>query len=226
MRTLDKARMRFRSLFRRSKVEVELEAELRFHLDQLIEENIASGMPPDEARRAALRTIGGMTRFQEECRDMRRVNFIESLAQDVRYAIRRLAKTPAFTGVVIATLALGIGGITAMFSVVQAVLLAPLPYEQPGQLVRVYQQDPNRPALPYYVTGPHFWEIRDHTSSFEGFVALGNYNEKGLDLAHDGQAHRLRVLRVTSGYFRALRSGQLRGRESSGKTRSVYGSLF
>jgi hypothetical protein len=138
---------------------------------------------------------------------------IESLAQDVRYAIRTLWKAPVFTGVVVATLGLGIGGITAVFSIVQAVLLAPLPYEQPGELVRVYQKDPNRPATPYYVTGPHFREIRERASSFEDVVAFGNYNETGLDLVHDGQAQRLRVLRVTSGYFRTLRSGQLRGRE-------------
>ena len=213
MRALDKALLRLRSLFRRPSVDFELEAELRFHLDHLIEENISSGMAPEEARKAARRTIGGITQLQEECRDMRRVNLIESLAQDVHYAIRTLRKTPAFTGVVIATLALGIGGITAVFSVVQAVLLAPLPYEQPGQLVRVYQEDSNRPPSPGYVTGPHFRELRDHTSSFEHVVALGNYNERGLDLVHDGQALRLRVLRVTSGYFRTLRSGQLRGRE-------------
>ncbi len=213
MRTLDKARLRLRSLFRRSKVESELNAEFRFHLDQLIEEYIASGMSPAEAGRTARRAIGGITQFQEECREMRGVNLVESLAQDIRYAIRTLWKTPVFTGVVVATLGLGIGGITAVFSIVQAVLLAPLPYEQAGELVRVYQQDPNRPASPYYVTGPHFQEIRERTSSFEHVVALGNYTERGLDLVNDGEAHRLRVLRVTSGYFRTLRSGQLRGRE-------------
>lgn len=213
MRTLDKARLRFRSLFLRRKLDAELDAEFRFHLDRLIEENIASGMSPEEAHRVARRTMGGLPQLQEECRDMRGINVIESLAQDIRYAIRTLRKTPVFTGVVVATLALGIGGITAVFSVVHAVLLAPLPYEQPGELVRVYQHEPDRPTVPYYVTGPVFREIRDHASSFENVVALANYAERGLDLVHDGQAQRLRVLRVTSGYFRTLRAGQLQGRE-------------
>lgn len=213
MRALEKALLRVRSLCRHGSVERELDAELRFHLDQLTDENIALGMAPEEARNAAFCTVGGMTQFQEECRDMRGVYFIENAAQDIRYAIRTLAKAPAFTLVVVATLALGIGGITAVFSVVQAVLLAPLPFEQPGQLVRLYQQDPNRPSTPYYVTGPHFAEIRNRTSSFEDVSALANYRERGLDLSQDGQAQRLRALRVSSGYFRTLRAGPVRGRE-------------
>jgi hypothetical protein len=85
MRILDKARLQLRSLCRRPNVDFELEAELRFHLDQLIEEKISSGMPPEEARRAAHRMIGGIAQYKEECRDMRRVNFVEDLVQDVRF---------------------------------------------------------------------------------------------------------------------------------------------
>lgn len=213
MRAIDKARLRFRSLFRRQKVDAELETEFRFHLEQLVEENIASGMRSEEALEAARRTIGGIPQFQAECRDVRRVDLLESLAQDVGYAVRTLWKTPVFVGMVVGTLALGIGGVTAVFTVVEAVLLSPLPYEQAGQLVRIYQQDPNRPNSPYYVTGPHFRELRDHASSFENIVALSNYSERGLDLVQDGQAVRLRLLRVTSGYFRTLLAGPVRGRE-------------
>src|SRR5437016_11592083 len=92
MRMLDKVRLRLRSLFRRPNVEFELETELRFHLDQLIEENISSGMPPEEARRAAQRMIGGIAQYKEECRDMRRVNFVEDLVADLCYTIRSLVR--------------------------------------------------------------------------------------------------------------------------------------
>jgi predicted permease len=143
---------------------------------------------------------------------MRRIALMENLAQDMRYGIRTLRKSPGFAGVVIATLALGIGGVTAVFSVVQAVLLAPLPYEEPGQLVRFYQQEQEDPSTREFLTGPHFREIRDHAASFEEVSALDTYHETGLDLVQEGQAQRLRVLHVTSGYFRTLRAGPLRGR--------------
>jgi predicted permease len=145
---------------------------------------------------------------------MRRVRLIENLTQDIRYAVRTLAKAPAFAAVVVATLALGIGGITAVFSVVQAVLLEPLPYEAPGQLVRVYQQENSDIATRNYVSGAHFRAIRDLAPAFQELAAIDNYQnrESGLDLVDGAQAQRLRVLRVTSGYFQALRSGALRGR--------------
>src|SRR5437588_69822 len=97
MRILDKARLQLRSLFRRPNVDFELEAQLRFHLDQLIEEKISSGMPPEEARRVAQRMIGGIAQYKEECRDMRRVNFVEDLVQDVRYTIRSFAEVGAYS---------------------------------------------------------------------------------------------------------------------------------
>jgi predicted permease len=186
------------------------------HLEQLIKEYKASGLSDSEARMAARREFGPLESTKEECRDVRRVSLIENTAQDVRYAIRTLKKTPAFTGVVVATLALGIGGLTAVFSVVQAVLLAPLPYEAPGELVRVYQHERNDPSSRFPVSARHFQEIRDHGSPFEGVVAVLTSRETGLDLSRDARSQdgqHLRVLRVTSGYFRTLRAGTLRGRE-------------
>ena len=134
-----------------------------------------------------------------------------TLKQDLRFAVRQLRRSPGFSGIVIVTLALGIGGTTAVFSVLQAVLLAPLPYQEPGQLVRFYQQELDKPATRHYLTGPHFLSLRDEAASFEAVTAIANYSETGLDLVRDGRAHRLRVLRVTSDYFYTLRSGLLHG---------------
>ena len=142
MRILDKALLRLRSLCRRTNVDFDLESEFRFHLDQLTEEKISSGMPPEEARRAAQRMIGGIAQYKEECRDVRRVNFVEDLVQDVRYTIRSLGKDPGFTGVVVTTLALGIGANIAIFTIVHGVLLRPLDYPKPEQLMYLTAEAP------------------------------------------------------------------------------------
>jgi putative ABC transport system permease protein len=149
-----------------------------------------------------------------------------TLKQDFRYAVRQIRRSPGFSTVVIATLAVGIGGTTAVFSVLQAVLLAPLPYEQPGQLVRLYQQEPDKPDTRHYLTGTHFSFLRDNAASFEAATALANYRETGRDLVIGGHAQRLRVLRVTSDYFHTLRFGALRGpgferRDETGTRRVV-----
>src|SRR5256714_4683081 len=176
MRMLNKARLQLRSLFRRPNVDFELEAELRFHLDQLIEENISSGMPPEEARRAAQRMIGGIAQHEEECRDMRRVNFVEDLVQDVRYTIRSLAKSPGFTGVVVATLALGIGANTAIFTILHGVLLRPLDYPKPDQLMYLTAEAPAIGGTGSALSAPEYIEFRQMNHSF---AAGGGYSTGG-----------------------------------------------
>ncbi len=121
------ARMRFSSLVQRSRVDEALDKELRFHLDQQIEENLAAGMPLSEARYAAMRRLGGVAQIKEECRDMRRMNYAHDLVQDLRYAARTFVKERGFAALVALTLGLGIGANSAIFSVIDGVLLKKLP---------------------------------------------------------------------------------------------------
>src|SRR5438045_5747633 len=208
MRMLNRARLRLRSLCRRPNVDFELEAELRFHLEQLIEENSSSGMPPEEARQAARRKIGGIPQYKEWCRDMRRVNFVEDLVQDVRYTIRSLAKSPGFTGVVIATLALGIGANTAIFTIAHGVLLRPLDYPKPGQLMYLTAEAPAIGSARNALSAPEYTEFRQMNRSF---AAVGAYSTGGaayttgeVNLTTGDRPLRVRSISVDAHLLKAL----------------------
>jgi macrolide transport system ATP-binding/permease protein len=119
--------LRLRSFFRRQQVDLELEDELRDHLEQQIKENVAAGMPPEEARYSALRALGGMTQIEQQCRDARGGSVIENLVQDLRYGFRQLCRSPGFSSLAILCLTLGIGANTAVFSWIEGILFRPYP---------------------------------------------------------------------------------------------------
>src|SRR6266540_2276044 len=121
----------------RDRFDRELEEEMRFHLEMKAEENLAAGISQEEARYAAQRQFGNQTLLLEVSRDMWSFRFLETFAQDLRYGLRMMVKNPGFTAVVALTLALGIGANTAIFTVINAMLLRPLPVKNPGELVQV-----------------------------------------------------------------------------------------
>ena len=207
MRLLDKTHLRLRSLFGRKHVEIELRDEFQFHLERLAEQNLASGLGPAEARRAALRELGGLSQFQEECRDARGVNSIEDLLQDVRYGLRMLRRNPGFSAVAILSLALGIGANTAIFTLINALTLKPLPVSNPQELVQIQLRTPRgaQPSLSYYAL--EFF--RSHSELFTGvFVQAGHR----FDVEIGGQTTPIEGAYVSGDYFPTLRVSPSLGR--------------
>ena len=195
--------LRLRSLFRRDQVEQELDDELHDHLQRRIEADIARGMTADDARYAAMRAMGGVEQRKEECRDMRGTQLADQFRQDIRYAWRSLVKSPGFAFVTLLSLALGIGANTAIFSLINAVLMRPLPgVAEPERLVRL-----TRGSFSY----AKFEALKAH-GLFANTVAL---NDDRLPADIDGSLQSTRVLLVSGDYFPALGVMALLGRTIS-----------
>src|SRR5258706_10092811 len=194
-RLWDVLRLRWRSLTGKSAVERELDKELSFHLEQQIEENIAKGMPRPDARAAARRSLGGVSQIQEECRDMRRINPLETIWNDLRYAVRILGRAPGFTLVIVLTLALSIGANSAIFSVIQGVLLRPLPYPQAERLARVSFSSHTQAKFP--LNPNDFLDLRSRNRTFDSMAAMDMYD---LQLPGIGKPVMLHAFRVSAGY--------------------------
>jgi predicted permease len=191
----------YQRFFRRELTEKKLETELRFHLEQQIADYVAAGMTPDEARRRAQLEFGGLDQMKEACRDVGGARFLEASIQDLRFGLRQLGRNPGFTIVAVLTLALGIGANTAIFGVVDAVLLRPLPYKDPSRLVWATE----RFAFNHGSAGvisPDFAGWQEHNQVFEEIGASSGGG--GANLTGDGQAARVSIGNATVSFFPML----------------------
>jgi putative ABC transport system permease protein len=185
----------WRNVFRRAQVERELDEELRAYVELLTAEKLQGGMGTAEARRAALLEVGGVEQVKEQVREVRMGYLLETAWQDFRYGARTLAKNPVFTAVALLTLALGIGANSAIFSVVNTVLLRPLPYKDPGRLVMLWE-DNTKQGFPRNSLSPaNFIDYREQNHVFEGMAALTN---RSFNLTGAGEPERIDGLRVSA----------------------------
>jgi putative ABC transport system permease protein len=174
MAILNKLRLRLRALFFKSKMEEELDEEVRFHLEREVEENIARGMTPEEASYAALRSFGGVELVKEESRDVRGIRLLEEIWQDLHYGARMLVKQPGFTLMAVAILALGIGANSAIFSVVNAVLLNPFAYPDADRIMNLSTYEPAQPEYERGVSYLNFLDWQKQQSVFTHLAASGH----------------------------------------------------
>jgi putative ABC transport system permease protein len=190
-------------------VDREFASELEAHLDMLTDENIRRGMPPEQAKRAACIKLGGVTQLKETNHELRGLPLIETFLQDARYALRMLQKSPGFTAVAVLTLALGIGANTAIFSVVYAVLLKPLPYANPNQLVSAFQANTQEGIPETGTSYPNFeeWRAQNHV-----FSELATIDFHQLTLTGRGEPSEVDTCVVTPEHFALLDVKPLQGR--------------
>ena len=220
--------LRLRALFRRAEADQELDDELRDHLERKTEEYVAQRMTPEEAYRRAHLDRGGIEQTKEKCRDARRITWLQEVGHEIRYGLRTLRKSPGFTAVVVITLALGVGANTAIFALVDAVMLRSLPVQNPAQLV-VLQWTARRHFMNGHYSSfsdcgetglrpstgcsfplPFFDQIRSHDELFSGALACAGPAD--LDLTGTGPARTVRGEIVSGDYFSTLGVNTIIGR--------------
>ena len=184
-----------------------LDEELHSHLEMLVEENLLRGMSLKKARYAAQRSFGGVEQTREAYRDQRGLPIVETLIQDIRYGLRMLRKNPGFTAGAVLTLALGIGANTAMFSVINAVLLRPLPYHEPERLV--WMTESGDEVANRWLSFPNFQEWRERNNVFESMSTIRGWS---LTMTGGDQPMNLNARMITADYFKVMGVAPLIGR--------------
>src|SRR5215813_7992352 len=194
--------LRLKSLLLGRRVERELDEELQFHLENKIEEGIASGLSPKQARHAALRAMDGFEQQKERIRDTRRVHWFTDFVDDLHYACRSLRRTFGLTAFVVVTLALGIGMTSATYSMVDALIFRPYPVPHPNSVVTVVgtTRDSNYESFSYR----EFLDIRDTTRSFDGVIANSDLQAVGFSATPAATPRVKGGLLVSANYFRVL----------------------
>ena len=202
-------RVVLRSLVRSRREEDELDEEFQYHLDRMIDAGIEAGLTPEEARRAARRAMGPVDKSKEECRDLRATRIIRDLAADLRYAGRGLRRNPGFAALATLVMALGIGANTAVFSVVHAVLLRPLPYDSPDRIVTLNTAFLTSGQTQGLVSIANFRDWRDQSSSFD---AMATYRGGEYPVTPDRVAEYARAAVVDADFFRVFGVEPILGR--------------
>lgn len=193
---------RLRTLFRRHRLESDLAAELAHHVELEAERLEAQGVPWGEARRRALLAFGGVEQIKEACRDERGARWLETLARDLRWSLRWLRRSPAFTLTTLAVLGLGLGAATAVFSLVHGILVEPLPFTEPDRLVALWESSEERGWDRNSASGANLLDWRDRAASFSGITAHGWVD--GWALGGDGDPERVEGVQVLGDFFAVL----------------------
>jgi MacB-like periplasmic core domain len=196
-----------RNILAREKTDRDLDNEVRSYSDLLAQEKMREGISPQEARRTAILELGGIEQVKEQVREARAGAWLDSLLQDLRYAARMLRKNPAFTAIAVLTLALGIGANTAMFTLADSILLRPLPYRSPHQLVWITEESSNGDSTG--VSWPNFQDWKRLNAVFSG---MAGYRDARMSLAGNGYPSLIDGRYVTANYFELIGISPILGR--------------
>jgi putative ABC transport system permease protein len=193
----------FRNLFRKTRIEKDLDEEIGSHLELLTDQKIEEGMNPQDARRAARIELGGVEQIKENVRAVRAGVWFETMWQDLRFGVRMLRKNPSFFTVAVLTLTLGIGVNTAIFAVVNGILLRPLPYPHSERIVKVGSAYKGVPYSGAVIDGPHYQFLRQYSRTFES-VEANDVITSGVNVSGSPESEHLVSAAVSAGFFRVL----------------------